>query len=167
MQSYGAQSQWLYLQNTPAPKAQRTYQKRGWKDCKIQRIKEFAVRLHLLGMAEAVAIKSHQLDCLNMNWTRQQTTIDISRLGGGESTKPQPYTKDFRQLRNTMGGRNSVSQGRSYKLPTQFVSNTKWSALKTYTYCTYWVYTYTHIHNDRVLGIYGRAWGMKRKGRIM
>ena len=67
MQSCGAQSQGLHLQNTHMPKAQRTLQKSKWKDCTSQRNSEFAVRLGLLAKSEAIPIKSPQHDNLSMS----------------------------------------------------------------------------------------------------
>jgi hypothetical protein len=48
--------------NSPASEAQETLQKREEKGCKNQRIREFAVGLHLLTL-KATHIKSHQHDC--------------------------------------------------------------------------------------------------------
>lgn len=67
MQNRGAKSQWLHLQNTPAPQAQGTLQKRRWKDCESQRIREFAVRLCLPVTSEAAPVKSHQHACPSVN----------------------------------------------------------------------------------------------------
>lgn len=50
------------LQNTPAPKTQRSLWKGGWKDCNV----ELAVVMCLLRMSEAIHIYSHEHDCLNM-----------------------------------------------------------------------------------------------------
>lgn len=47
MQSYGAQSKWIYLQLSPTSKAQGTLWRREQKDFKSQKISEFAVRLSL------------------------------------------------------------------------------------------------------------------------
>lgn len=60
MQTRGAQSQRIHVQNT---KVQETLRKKGQKDCKNQRIMEFSVRLCLLGMPGDTPRKSHQHDC--------------------------------------------------------------------------------------------------------
>jgi hypothetical protein len=54
---------------TPAPKAPGSLLKRGKKACASQRIREFAVRLCVLEMTEAIPIKSYQHD--------SPTTIDM------------------------------------------------------------------------------------------
>lgn len=41
---------------------------------------------------------------------------------------PQPYTKNYRQLRNTESGRNSLPQGKAHQLVMYY----QMSALKTY-----------------------------------
>jgi hypothetical protein len=54
-----------YIYRTvPTPKAQGIFQKRGWKDCKSQKIGVSAVSL--LVVSEATPIKSHQPDCPNI-----------------------------------------------------------------------------------------------------
>lgn len=62
MQSCGAQSQCMYLQNGPVPKTQGTLRKGGWKVFKSQRISQFSVRLYLLLISEDTHLKSHQHD---------------------------------------------------------------------------------------------------------
>lgn len=44
------------------------------KDCKNQRIKEFALRLCLLETPEAIPMKSYQPDCLNKNINKISAT---------------------------------------------------------------------------------------------
>lgn len=91
---------------TPTPEAQGTLQKRRWRDCKSQRMREFAIKLCLLIMSEVAPIKSHPHDGLNMSWKWQWTCQ--SGRGGGEgwgvgggtwTVRPQPHTKIHRQLR--------------------------------------------------------------------
>lgn len=50
---------------------------RGWKDNKNQRNREYTVELSLLGISEALPIKSQQLQGLNMSGSR--TTTDMPR----------------------------------------------------------------------------------------
>lgn len=69
MQSRGALFQWI------STKSQGTL-KRGQRDCKTQRIKEFAVRWCLSAMPEATAIQSHQHGCSNMSSARM-VPLDI------------------------------------------------------------------------------------------
>lgn len=64
-----------------APKAQRILWKGRWKDYKRRRIRKFAARLCVLVASEAVPIKSHQQDLLNMNWTKT-TLINTPRWTG-------------------------------------------------------------------------------------
>lgn len=52
---------------TPAPKAQRHWERWDKNIVKNSKNREFAVRLHLLEMSEAVPIKSHQYACLKNN----------------------------------------------------------------------------------------------------
>ena len=49
----------------PAPKLQGKLWKYGKKEYKIQKNREFSVRLCLLGVSEATRIKFHQCDCLS------------------------------------------------------------------------------------------------------
>lgn len=52
-----------YIYKTSTLKAQRILEMRQWE---AYNNLEFAVRLYLLVMSEAMPIKSHQHDCLNM-----------------------------------------------------------------------------------------------------
>lgn len=54
----------------------RKYSGRGGKDVKSWGIREFTVRLGLLAMSEATAMKSHYQDCLNINSIRT-TTVEM------------------------------------------------------------------------------------------
>lgn len=70
MQSYGAWHQWIHLQNIRAPEGQGVLLKKD-KKYKSQRVREFAVRLCLLGpTSEATPIMSHQEDFTNLGRTR-------------------------------------------------------------------------------------------------
>ena len=50
---------------TPTLKTKESLWKRGWKDCKSQKIREFSMRSSLLVLTEATPTKSHQHDYLN------------------------------------------------------------------------------------------------------
>ena len=105
---------------------------------------EFAVRVSPI-MSEATSTKSptwlpkHKLNennrHANMHW--------------GKSVRRQPYTQNYRQLRKAESRRNSLP----WEELTIWLSNTKWSSLKTYKKLHYTdladcieecVYTYTH-----------------------
>lgn len=60
------QSQLIYLQHSVYD-SEGTLQKRELKDCERQRVREFVMRLCLLGMSTATPIKSCQDGCLNMS----------------------------------------------------------------------------------------------------
>lgn len=51
----------IHLQNATTPRAQGTLQKRGQRESKSQRAREFAVRLYLLVLLETVQVKSHHV----------------------------------------------------------------------------------------------------------
>jgi hypothetical protein len=53
-------------------------------------------------MSEATPVKPHHHDRLNMKLKNIHAKMD-----GGKITKPQPYTKNYRQLRNANNGVNS------------------------------------------------------------
>lgn len=75
MQNCGAQLQWIHLQNIPAPRAQKTLLKMGQRDCRSQRVRDFAIRLCLPVTSVATPIKSHQQDCPNVSWTRPPVNL--------------------------------------------------------------------------------------------
>jgi hypothetical protein len=56
----------MHLQQNPMPKAQGTLQKRWWKDCKSQKIREFAVSVCLLIVSEAISTNFHCHDYANV-----------------------------------------------------------------------------------------------------
>lgn len=85
-------SNWIHQQNTPIPQDQGILLKRSQKDFKSQRIWEFAVRLCLLLIVEAIPIKSHKHDCPNLSWTRI-TPMDMTNWMG---ERPQPYTEIYK-----------------------------------------------------------------------
>lgn len=96
MQSCEAQSHWIHLQNIPTFKVPGTLQKRGWKDCKSRRIREFGVRLFLLVTSATILIKSYQHDYPNVTWTRRAPT-NIKKYMGEKHKRSQPNTKNYRQ----------------------------------------------------------------------
>lgn len=69
---------------------------------KHQRIREFALRMCLLEMAETISINSHQLDYLNMSRTNTSTDLPKALT----LYKELPYTKNCKQLRNAKNGKN-------------------------------------------------------------
>jgi hypothetical protein len=64
-----------YIYKTSTLKAQRILEMRQWE---AYNNLEFAVRLYLLVMSEAIPIKFHQLVYLSMNLTRS-TSIDMPK----------------------------------------------------------------------------------------
>lgn len=123
MKTWGDQFQQTQLQNTLAPKAQETLQKKRWRYYKSQRTREFAVSLCLLVMSEFILLNFHQPDQLNMSWTSQQQKT--SQSGWGKATRPRPYTKNYRQPRKAE--RKTVFHREEH---TNYLSSSKWSALK-------------------------------------
>lgn len=118
MNTWGDQFQQTQLQNTLAPKARETLQKKRWRYYKSQRTREFAVSLCLLVMSEFILLNFHQPDQLNMSWTSQQQKT--SQSGWGKATRPRPYTKNYRQPRKAERKTNSLPQGRTHQLFIQF-----------------------------------------------
>ena len=131
MQSYGAQSQGLHLQNTSTSKAQGTLSKRRQKDCKSRRVRGFAVRLCFL-VTQKLHTMSRQCDCFNMSWTRM-TPMAVP-AGKGKAHKTSPYSKNSRQLRRAGSERNGSSLEKS--TPTvvqrQMVSSTNTHTITLY-----------------------------------
>lgn len=89
MQNCGAQSQWIYLENNPAPKTQGTLWKRGQKDLKRQRIRSFAVKSCLRVMSEATLISPMDMSAhkgeLNKDDTKGHAKVDREK-----ARRPQP-----------------------------------------------------------------------------
>jgi hypothetical protein len=69
------------------------------------------MRLCLLVTSEAIFIKPHQCDCLNMSMIKHDINIH-AKVDMGKTMKPHPYTKDYKQLRNA----EISSQGRTNRL---------------------------------------------------
>lgn len=102
------QYHWIHLKNTPTPKAQETLWKRGQKDRKNQKTKEFTVRLCLLIMSQATSITPDWHDCPNVSWARM-TPIDMPKWTGeerGASTLYNPIP----------GSRGMLGVGRVHQL---------------------------------------------------
>lgn len=96
MQNCGAQSQRIHLQNTPVPKTQETFQKKGQKELKSQRIWEFAVRLCLIIMSETIPVNAHKCDCSNIIRIRI-TSMDIN------AKVDRKYLNDHNPVQSTIG----------------------------------------------------------------
>lgn len=82
----------------PAPKARGILQKIEQKDCKIQGIRECAVRVCLLVMSEATPIKSHQHGCLIMSQTWMITTKGMPKQAG-KTPQASMRHKNYRSQR--------------------------------------------------------------------
>lgn len=67
---------------TPMSKTQESFQRKGWRECKGQRHRDFTEMLCPLGIPETILIKSHRYDCLNMSWTKA-ATLDLGWTGVG------------------------------------------------------------------------------------
>ena len=110
MQSYGSQSQWTHLQNALSPKARETLQKRGQKDFKNTK---FTVRVCLL-----VTSGSYMLEIsptlLPKHDMKKDNNNRLANADGVKPSKPQPYTKNYRQLKNSESRRNSLPKGRAH-----------------------------------------------------
>lgn len=131
MKTCGAQFQRTELQNTLAPKAQETLQKKGWRYCKSQRSRKFAVSLCHLVMEECILMNSHQPDWLNMNWTGQQKT---SPSGWEKVTGLNP-TQRTTGYWGKLRGRQTIFHREEH---TNYLSSSKWSALKMDIWITFY-----------------------------
>ena len=65
------------LQNTCAPKTQRSLWKSGWNDCNV----ELAVVMCLLTMSEAIHINSHEHDLPKYDLTKDNTNVHAHMMG--------------------------------------------------------------------------------------
>ena len=88
------------------------WEKREWKDPNSQMIGEFALRLCLLVTSKATPWKSHQYE---LNKSNRHAKVDRWK-----TTQPQPYTKNYRQLRNVESGRHSLPEERAHQLVIQY-----------------------------------------------
>ena len=116
-QDCGAQSQRIYLKTRLVAKVQEYCRWVGQKDCKGQRIREFAVRLCLLVTPEATPRKSPQHDCPSMS----QTKTTKASMPKWMERRPWSHSlyKELKTLRNAESGRNSLPQGRAHQLVIQ------------------------------------------------
>lgn len=69
----------------------------GWKDCKKQRIRDFALRLSRQVASEATALTSHQQECPNMSWDGD--TTEHMKVDQKKPTSSQLFIKTSRQLK--------------------------------------------------------------------
>lgn len=81
------------------------------KDCRRQRL---GVRSCLLEIPEATPMKSHQHDRLNMSWAGTTSIHMLTRMSE-ISLGFQPYTKNYRKLRNAQSRKDSLPQGRAHQ----------------------------------------------------
>lgn len=96
----------------PAPKVKGTFQKTGWKDCKTQKTRDFAMRLFLLVMWESIPIKSKQHDFLHVDWTRM-TPADMPRWME-KAHKALVRHKELKKLRKSRSRRSGFPQWKAY-----------------------------------------------------
>lgn len=77
-----------HLQYHSCPEGSGNTVEGGQKDCKNQKIREFAVRFCSLIMSEAILIKSPQHHCPNISWTlMDMPTWTGKRLQDGKPTQ--------------------------------------------------------------------------------
>lgn len=70
------------------------------------RIRELTMGLCVLVMSQTTPLKSYQRDHSNVNWTRTRTT-GTGKVDRGKSKRPQPHTRNYRQLRKAESRRKS------------------------------------------------------------
>jgi hypothetical protein len=99
MKSCRAQSQMKHPQNKPnpiqnKPNIPREYCRQGGGKMggARSRIRAFAVRLSLLVMSKATAMKSHQHGCLNSSCIKT-TTIELAKVDGGNTQDLNPTSR--------------------------------------------------------------------------
>lgn len=109
IQSCANYSQWYIYKTIPTPKLQKMLMT-GQKDCQNQRTRKLALRLCPLRMPEAKTAKvsSTWLWKCELNNDKNGRNIRVER---GRTTKPQPCTKNHRQVRNAESRRNRLLQG--------------------------------------------------------
>lgn len=83
----------IYLLKSSTAKVQETLKKRGWKAYKSQRVRDFAVRLCLLRLLEAVPIISHQHDSMNIICTKTTAIDSMPKRRGKSHEAPVLYKK--------------------------------------------------------------------------
>ena len=132
----------------------RSHSGRGGGKTKIQRIRS----VFLLGMSEAMAIKSHLHDCLMMSWTRVRT-----------ADMPKQMEECLPGLNPAQGSTGKYGMPRvgetvfPREQHTRWLSDTDWSALKTHSpsewltlYRLWRLYlgTYTYIHTYIYINVF-------------
>lgn len=98
------------LQNSLTSKVWGTLQKRGWKDCKSQSIRELAARWCLLVTPEATPIKSRQHDWPNVSCTGM-TPMDMPNWTGKSLYREQKATDERREWETWSSPRKSIPIG--------------------------------------------------------
>lgn len=101
------------MYGTTAPNTKGLLWKRGWKDEKSQRNREFAVTLSSGNVSVTTHTKPHQHGCLNKTPARMTST---DMLRHRECSQGLNLDKNCRQLRNAESGRNSLSQVKAHQL---------------------------------------------------
>jgi hypothetical protein len=96
---------YLYNSNTiPTAEAQASLMKKGQKDCKSQRNREFVFTRNI---REATPMKFHQNVCLNKTWTAAPTAIDrLTRKA--ESERPHPRQRHLGKWETLRVGKIAV-----------------------------------------------------------
>jgi hypothetical protein len=108
-------------------------------------MREFPVRLCLLGMSEAAHIKSHQHACLNMIETRT-TPVHMPKQTGRKPPRLLPDTTNSRQLRKAGSRRAGPPQGRD-TIGCPVPNRQPWKHPYTQHYTVGWVIVRnTHLH---------------------
>jgi hypothetical protein len=74
-----------------------------------------------------------------------------AKVGGEKTTRPQPYTKSYRQLRDAEHRRDSLSQGRTHPLLIQYQmvspeNKHTSNIIQTEEFIFRNIYMYLHIH---------------------
>lgn len=120
MQIHRAQTKGTHLQNTGTPKAQETLRKTGPE---YQGVSSETVSPPNIG-SDTHKVSPGWLPTCELSKDDVNTHAKVDEE---KHRRPQPFTKDYRQLRNIESGRN--------RLPKEehgsWLSTTKWSALKT------------------------------------
>lgn len=145
MESCGGQAQWICLQYISIPKAQRTLQTRKQKDCKSQRVREFTVRICLLGMS-SYTCKASPI------WLSKHELTEGWQEGTYQTRCGKVYTMNHEQVGNNGSSWVCLPQGRTYWLGVQcqtfshkntYASNIMWTQLVIFR--NMYAYTNTYI----------------------
>lgn len=144
---------WFICNTTPASKAQGYRRTDSRKIVKSQRKRKLAVISCLLGLSEAISMKSHQQGCLNMTRTKLTCTGMLTNMKGDKLWRPQPQTKKLQTMKVYWDGRNNLPKGRTHQLagyPTPnrpeniHTRNIIWIEQTVFIYSG--IYTYSYIH---------------------